>query len=196
MTPKVRGNIEIWEEGPDGEILWHDKFPMRSILYNFVRALQCITGNNQVGLTNNVIRQDGGVQGSTPSQYFNCTQAIGTTALVFGIVVGTGSVPVTLTDFRIPGLMLHGTGSNQLYYQPHVVDPFVQSGSVISFRTRRRVDNLSLIPYTITEMGCLGGIGAGTTNLTALFIRDVLGLPRLIATGSTIQFAVEITGQL
>jgi hypothetical protein len=83
--------------------------------------------------------------------FWTVVSAIGNTSI--GIVVGTGSNAVTLTDHALQTLIAHGNGSGQLYYSANSVITPITSGGTRSFQIQRTFTNNSGSDITINEIG-------------------------------------------
>lgn len=87
-----------------------------------------------------------------PSVYVQaCTGSAGITA--YGLVFGTGSAVVALTDYALQALIAHGTGSGQLSYGSTTANAPTTSGTTRRFTVVRSVTNNSGGTITVNEVG-------------------------------------------
>lgn len=107
----------------------------------------------------------------------------GGVADLFGIVVGTGTTAVALTDTRIETLIDDGTGTGELEYQtPTYTDP-TDDASTTEFELHRTFNNNSGGEITIYEVGL--NVKATSTPYYFLVAREILSTPKVIADGNS-----------
>ncbi len=89
-----------------------------------------------------------------------------------GIIIGTGTTAVTISDYQVETKIDEGTASGQMEYQVVTVTAPSVSGSSISFTVKRTTTNNSGATITVKETAiyCYGG---GTTYHFCI-VRDVL----------------------
>jgi len=107
----------------------------------------------------------------------------------YGIVVGTGTTPVSPTDYKLENQIPHGTGSGQLYYRAVSVGSVVVSGNVSKISMTRTLINYTSSDIVVRETG----VYAGPTP--TMIIRDVLSEPVTVkAMGGAIvvSYTIEI----
>jgi len=99
----------------------------------------------------------------------------------YGILVGSGSTPVSYNDYRLASKITHGTGAGQLSYGPH--STAISLGGSSSFvEISRTFVNVSGSTVTVREMGLVAwnywkdGI-AVRYNVKFLIARDLLPAP-------------------
>lgn len=106
-----------------------------------------------------------------------------------GIVVGTGTTAVTLTDYNIQTAIVHGTGDGQLSYGGVTFDSsLTTSGSTLYFNISRTFTNNSGSNITINEVGLI-------TASTNKFLLDRTLSTNTINNGnsSTCTYKISIT---
>jgi hypothetical protein len=99
---------------------------------------------------------------------FNVKAASGDTS--FGIVVGTSTTPVSITDYRLGALISHGTGAGQLLYGSVAVTSIEVIGSMARFYVTRLLTNNSGADITVNEVGL---VERGYGNYLALLDRTL-----------------------
>ena len=111
-----------------------------------------------------------------------------------GVVVGTGSNPVVVTDHKLGGQCAHGSGTNQFMHQVQQFDTYVTVGTTTRFTSKRRFANSGSVSITVTEAGIYAQNTAGGTQKFCI-IRDVLATASVVAVGQTIevQYSLPIT---
>jgi hypothetical protein len=86
--------------------------------------------------------------------FFNVKGASGDTSL--GIIVGTSTTPVSITDYRLGALISHGTGAGQLLYGGVSVVAIEVTGNMARFYVTRLLTNNSGADITVNEVGLVG----------------------------------------
>ena len=89
-----------------------------------------------------------------------------------GVVVGTGTTPVTINDYRLQSQIAHGAGAGQLNHQAtEVIYPPVTGALECSFQLKRIFVNQGGSTVSVNEIGIYGAI---TSAYEACLARDVL----------------------
>jgi len=130
----------------------------------------------------------------------------------YGIVVGTGTATPTPNDYALGNQIVNGTGSGQLVYNAHTINPAPQiigtstnitttttptsgllpvSGNTTSWQIQRTFQNQSGASITVSEVG----IYTDTQNGYALIIHDLLSSPITIPNNAvlTIVYTISIS---
>lgn len=186
-------NIEV--KDAENNIIQTQDIPFRSYNYNYA-AHWTAAGLFQTSLPDSVYTYTGGAVG-TPSNgrnSYDLNAAAGNTA--YGIIIGTGSVSMSAQDYKLGGLISHGTGSNQLYYNIGTfVGTVVVSGSGYKTRATRTFSNYGSESVFVKEFGLVTTFNwfDGFFNRTGdcLFARDTSDI-----TGSAINIDVPPSGTL
>jgi len=115
----------------------------------------------------------------------------------YGVKVGGGDAPNTLSTYVLASPISHGTGSGQLVYGTHTIESVINpSGNDLTFRVTRVFTNNSGASVTVKEIGiATKRYDQGGTARTFLFVRDVLSSPSSVPDGATltIRYTVKIT---
>jgi hypothetical protein len=115
----------------------------------------------------------------------------------YGIKVGGGDTPNSLTTYALDSPIVHGTGSGQLVYGAHTIESVINpSGMDLTFRITRVFTNNSGASVTVKEIGITTKRRDQTAaERTFLFVRDVLPSPTSIPDGATltVRYTVKIT---
>jgi len=117
----------------------------------------------------------------------------------YGIVVGSGSTPVTMDDYNLESKISHGTGDGQLYYGSHGLNVIEETGQV-KVQINRSFMNHGSINVTVREVGLIArnywkdGTGI-KKDVKFLIIRDVLASPIDVppAYGLSVKFTIAIS---
>jgi len=130
----------------------------------------------------------------------------------YGIVVGTGTATPTPNDYALGNQIVNGTGTGQLVYGAHNINPTPQqigtstnvtttttptsgllpvSGNTTSWQIQRTFQNQSGASITVSEVG----IYTNTINGYALIIHDLLSSPITIPNNAvlTIVYTISIS---
>jgi len=171
------GEIEIIITDRDGRVIQNGKHEMRSFTHNFARALNgCARSTVDNPAVFTVQRPDGSSCSGAPG-YYCLSLCAPDNNDSYGIVVGSGTKPVVISDYNLASKISHGTGSGQLDYNPTTVDDLVIDTSVSPpvaiIRMRRTFTNLSGANVTINEVGLIAALHTGG-SLYYLAARDVL----------------------
>ena len=108
---------------------------------------------NKMAQTSITIKDTGGTDRSTPASNVTLAVNAGVGVITFGVVVGTGTNAVAITDYALQTLIAHGTGAGQLSYGAVSVTDWVQAGADCYFTVARTVTNNSGGSITVEEVG-------------------------------------------
>ncbi len=101
-----------------------------------------------------------------------------------GCVVGSGTTPVTISDYKLHTQIPHSTGPGQLeHYVCVLIYPPSVVGSQCSFQVKRIFHNASGGMVTVREIGVYGSL---SNYYDTCIIRDVLGADALVPHGGAI----------
>ncbi|MEM4819356.1 MAG: hypothetical protein QXQ91_03515 [Nanopusillaceae archaeon] len=174
--------IEIKIIDKDGKVVKEAKSEANSLVRNFIRALYGLMTAAQASFNVITLTDITGATFGYPNlaaggyPIFNVGAGSGETR--FGIVVGSGTSPVSYTDFRLASLIPHGTGSGQLFYSntEYALLTLPDGTHVISFT--RTFTNQSPGDVTINEVGLGFHVTVpGPTSRYVLIERTVLSSP-------------------
>ncbi|MEM2857020.1 MAG: hypothetical protein QW416_07970 [Candidatus Nitrosocaldaceae archaeon] len=171
---KIYADLFITVKDKDGNIKYKDIRPVNSFVENFFKLFY------------NRIR------GSLPAVPVTKTDNTATTLLLdtctatanittYGIIVGTGTTPVSFTDTKL----MDPISGTLLYYGVTEVSDAIQYGSAYQLLIGRPFTNNSGSQVTITEIGIV------TVDL-ALFVRDLLNPSVTIAPSEIVVFEYAI----
>jgi hypothetical protein len=183
----------------DGREVYRGK--SKSFLQNagkIIRVLFASKGNiplSATGSTSTTITDTGNVSRTVYGEWYSGTSAGyggGTPAAMnaadnddsYGIVVGSGSTPVSPTDYSLASKISHGTGAGQLDYDVHTVTTSYSSTSSYVEISRVFV-NKSNSDVIVREVGLMArnywkDFGAVRNDVKFLIARDVLPTPVIV----------------
>jgi hypothetical protein len=193
-APKEGVGVEIADVSPTGERTVKVAKPMDSYVGNMVRILEGGFENATFNVpdTSNTSRNFGGMTDGI-------TRMLPASALVndstYGVVVGSGTNAVAITDYKLQTQIVEGTGAGQLTHQVVQWNTYATAGSTTSFVLKRRFTNGSGGDITINEIGIYVKTGHFPFFKFCIF-RDVLGVsPYTVHNGETceVQITVPIT---
>ena len=209
---EVRGFIEIEVRDENCKLLQKGKHEMHSFLNNFLKMIEgfarapggASTGVSLIGTGGSAVtvyaEWYGGsadtVGGGTPMA---CRG--GDNDASKGILVGSGTSPVTLNDYNLASQIPHGTGAGQLDYDAMAIDDLGIDTSVTPpvYRIRmiRPFKNVSGGAITVNEVGIMArnyyASSAGVRVNTPYYIaRDVLPRDYIVPNGGSITITIII----
>ena len=91
----------------------------------------------------------------------------------YGIVVGTGTTAVAITQTKLVAQIGHGNGAGQLYHQAMGLSALTVSAPDAYFTVQRTLNNNSGADITIEEVGLY--VSTQTNLWKIMFARDVTG---------------------
>ena len=218
-TLRLKNNIDIrltvTIKDKNGKIIKQHKQHSHSFLMNFatIIAQEML---NSYGSSNNYynFRVTAGSWYSynfTASNISNILTILdGANDSTYGIVVGTGTATPTPNDYNLQNQIINGTGSGQLSYGAHTINPAPQtigtsanitttttptsgllpvSGNTTSFQVSRQFTNQSGASITVSEVG----LYSDTANGIALIVHDLLSSPVTVPNLSILQITYTIS---
>jgi len=134
-----------------------DECPANSLVKQFMQLMKVQLST--VTITS-LIKDTGGTSRTVPTvaQNFNINAGLG--IVTHGILVGTGTNAVTISDYVLQTPIAHGNGAGQLYYNAVAFDDadVTVSGSDCYYDCKRFIENNSGGDINIKEIGvvCTG----------------------------------------
>jgi hypothetical protein len=207
---ELRLYLSYWHKDANGKTIKYRRYRSDSFVGNFFKLLFAslfrATFNNTASETVRLFDPVSGnaiinVNNESTQNYGNVASTIlaGIGVTDLGIVVGSGSTPVTLDDFRLVSQIPHGTSAGQLIYTAMTSSNITPINRTLAnnwyYIITRQFDNLSPSTVTIAEVGLIGRFGTGIGFLPALVARDVL--PSSITLepnqSTVIQYTIRLT---
>ena len=120
--------------------------PLRSYVIAWLQLIEC-----QIEIANVTIKDYAGVNQDTARGLMAINASVGDDTL--GMVVGTGTTPVTNLDWTMETLIAHGAGAGQLNYGVQSKVTTAEVGANIDFLLVRTFTNGSGNTINVTEFG-------------------------------------------
>jgi hypothetical protein len=198
--PKAYWEIEVRDK--NGKLLERKRIKSHSWLKQFIAWLRMCALQGGSVLTSTINDVTGTVRTvpSTAAEYasaFTMGYNGGAGVDTYGMVVGSGDTPNSISTYALASKIAHGTGSGQLVHGATTVEDVVNpSGNDLQFRTTRTFTNNSGASVTVKEIGIYGTVKDTSYNIRYFcIVRDVLSSPSSIPDGATmtIRYIVKIT---
>ena len=204
-TPNLQLKYKIIVKDKDGKTIKEYERDARSFVKNFLTALYGSLIEQYISLVDvngNTISNTGII--GTWSDWCNygpwcnggsmTVRSLGILLLnapegddTYGIVVGTGTTPVTPDDYKLEQQIPHGSSDNQLYYQKTSIGaPNVSNGKV-KISISRVFRNDGSVDVNINEIGLQAEVmdSSGATY-KVLIVRDVLPQAEVVPGGGVL----------
>lgn len=182
---KIEAWVEVFKEENGKKIVIKRK-KAQSFVVAFIGLL-----NIQMANASRTVKDTGGTDRSISTNTANFQVTAGAGTSTYGIQVGTGTTPVSISDFKLVSQIAHGTGAGQLQYGATSVDTYAVSGNRAFFNVQRLFTNNSGSDITVNEVGlvCYGG---GTTYV---FLIDRTLITFTIPNGQTrgVNYEIRVT---
>jgi len=129
---------------------------------------------------------------NSASSMYSLNQA---TNALMGLVVGTGSTAVDISDYALGTQIAHGTGSGQMEYAAGAYSAHQVSGQTAQFTITRTFINSSGASITINEVGIYNSCHDGVAWRYYLIVRDVVSGGQAVANGqsATLEYTISVT---
>ena len=148
---KIKCFINWKDFDKNGNLISEYEHEANSLVRQFIQVLQI-----HFSQTGQYIKTTAGASPTTTADSANFRITAGAGDATFGIVVGTGTTAVAITDYVLQTLIAHGGGSGQLSYGAVSVDTnILTSGSTDWFTISRSFTNGSGSDITIEEIGLI-----------------------------------------
>jgi hypothetical protein len=131
------------------------------ILYAILNGIGGVPTNYSGVVSSSSVQKPDGSVATVYGEYYDTTYNTGGTAMGFkagagedawGILVGSGSAPVTPTQYNLSAKIPHGTDPGKLYYDVHTVtSSYSDTSSYVEIA--RSFINRSSSPVTVREVG-------------------------------------------
>ncbi len=188
MRRRQRQKIEVWltVTDEDGNVEIHKRANsfvrgFIDLIYGFITATTVTNGWTDTGGTNR----------NTSVASSNMLMNSGAGVTTFGIVVGSGSSAVTISDTALGTLIAQGTGAGQLQYGANSnIDP-ITSGTSRQFTLSRTLTNGSTGAVTVNEVGIYGK--AGSTPWYVMWERTLTTFTINAGASKTVTYTIKVT---
>lgn len=192
-SPYIKLYVELEVRDKDNKIIDRRAFESRSWVANILRALRGLMLGGANNARSNVILVTNASQAypaitnvSDPVLSVNAPSA----QAGYGIVIGTGTKPVSIDDFQLAGKIDHGTGAGQMLYQDTSIGNLVYEGTnTVSITITRSFVNNSGASITVNEVG----LQANHVGYVFLIARDLVSPGVSVPNGATLTVSYKIT---
>jgi hypothetical protein len=201
--PKAYWEIEIRDK--NGKLLERKRFKSHSWLRQFIDwlrmcALQIPASTSVSQMTINDVTNTSRTVPNASSDYapaFVVAYCAGANVDGYGLVVGSGDAPNSISTYALASKIAHGSGSGQLIHNATTVEAVTNpSGGDLQFRVIRTFTNNSGTSVVVKEIGIYGSLRDSGINWRSFCIaRDVLPSPSSIPDGATmtLRYITKIT---
>ncbi len=179
--------LEVWITVRDekGTVIKRKK--AESFVQGFIGLL-----NVQMSQASRTIKDTGGIDRSVSTNTANLQVTAASGDNTVGIQVGTGTTPVSVTDFKLVSPIAHGTGTGQLQYGATTVDSWLVSGSKALFNVTRILTNNSGGAITVREVGLIG-FGVYLYPYKFLFERTLMEFTIPNGSSATVNYEISVS---
>jgi len=186
LPHKMTAEIEI-KDAITGKV--EQIIPAQSFIQHLVNILYVQGSTLSLGSQSDTGGTLRTILAATNSMSFNANGVIADSAM--GIVVGTGTNAVTVTDTKLQTQIAHGVGAGQLQYGASSFLSPVTSGSDRYFEVTRTFTNSSGSDITVNEIGIY--INNGTSNFKFCVERTLNTFTVLNGGAKTITYRIKVT---
>ena len=180
--------IELYDKNRD--LLYKQKKPVRSFLYNWTKALYGLSYSHCRSQAA-TLKDTGGTDRAYPNLYnedwdiFYLRVGEGDTNR--GLLVGNGTTSVTLDDYNLASKIAHGTGAGQLYYYETNTRHYTDSDRSY-LEVYRLLVNRSESNVTVSEVGLVfSEQDASNVKYYFLILRDLVDPAVTVEPAQTLQ---------
>jgi hypothetical protein len=145
--------IEFLVKEANGEVVQKQQIPMHSFTKNWMGLWDFALANITTP-TYAMTRSDNSKNvnlGANDTELYRCEGPVNNSN--YGIVVGTGSLPMTASDYKLAGQCIHGTDPGQLVYGAQTFTQISSTGSLRQLTLKRTFLNSDAGTTTVTECG-------------------------------------------
>jgi len=211
------GDIEIKIE-KDGKVLQYGKHPMRSLVANYIRLLYglmsapggtALSTGGTIASAPSVVLPDATTSNTYTEWYCGPYSYGGGTPMgcfasdndsSYGIVVGSGTNAVVISDYKLASQITHGTSSGQLDYNVSNISYSVDTSvtpAVFNITLSRTFTNSSGGSININEVGIIARSywkdwNAVRQDVKYLIARDLLPTTYTVPNGATANVIITI----
>jgi len=147
--PQLQALYTLEVKDKNGKTVSKETKPCKSFVLQFLQVLE-----GQLDPDNSIVIKDTSNVDQTCDENehaFDISAIVGTTT--YGLLVGTGTTPVTTTDYTMETLIAHGTGAGELSYGVASKVTTAEVGVNVDFQTLRTFTNTSGNTINVTEIG-------------------------------------------
>jgi len=200
--PKIGISYTVIVKDKKGRVIQKvEKKSTKSFVKNFMEMLKAwLTGGiATIDDINGVTKNVHGYYADS-SNYFEKCDTLGAEGEDDrGIVVGTGTTAVSPYDNKLESQVPHGDGDGYLHYQAGSITDVQISDNEISFEYTRNFVNNGTVTINVNEIGLYAKLRSyeegSVQEISAMFIRDVLGSAVSVPEGATltVKYKIKVT---
>lgn len=169
--------IELTLRDEDGRVIMRRTEKSHSWVFNIIRALYALMVTTVGNYVTSFTFTDGRIR-TYPGIYNIGDSLMQLNAPAgnagYGIVVGSGTNPVSIYDYNLQSQIGHGSGSGQLLYGDTIVEPITVSGNAASFLVYRNFTGNQYNTVTVNEVGLVASYTFSGGGFYFLIARDVI----------------------
>jgi hypothetical protein len=191
---KLEAHIDVEIKDKDGIIISRVNKIANSLVIYFIDKMYQFNAftSGSIKDTGNTVRTVYGYQASG-NNYALISAVAGSGDATIGIVVGTGTTAVTMTDYVLQTKINHGSGSGQLSYNAQSFTAPSTVGSTRSYTIQRTWNNLSGADITINEVGIYISDKSSGVDYRFLLDRTLSTFTIPNSGGGTVTYTISIT---
>lgn len=152
-------SLEVEVKDINGKVTLKRQMQSQSLVTAFMETLRAwfagsSTGKDVNGITQTIwgyLYTNGWA--TTGESFCAMNIVVGSTDYSYGIQIGTTDTPVTNIDYRLETLIVHGSGSGQMYYNDTTIESIAGIAPDSSIRVIRTFTNASGNTITVREVG-------------------------------------------
>ena len=174
----------------DGKVISRERRRARSMLGNWYRILYA-----QMSFSTCSLVGTNGIDRGASWEQENWKFKAAADEDYIGIVIGTGTTPVTIDDYKLDTQIMNGTGTGQIRHLASTPGSPSVAGSNCEFLTSRVFLNNSGGSIMVRESGIYSRCKGPTYYSYACIVRDVFGSPQDVPDGGsiTIDYTLRVT---
>ncbi len=186
MRPaKIESWLTLRLYDKSGKLLKRRRMRSRSFVLAFLDILWA-----QMAQDSQSITDTGGTSRTIPTSVNNYGINANAGDATKGVVVGTGSTAVAISDNKLATQIAHGVGSGQLSHSIYSTTAPQTSGTSRRFLLTRSFANASGGTITVNEVGVY--VSAGDSGYEFCAIRDLVSPGQAVNDGQTLAVTYEI----
>jgi len=198
----IRAYLSYWHKNSNGKTIKYRRYRSDSFVGNIIKFISFFMGNvttrsrpitlpSRKFLTGHEIKRLDGTNFPDIAMAREIPLSAPSGNSDYGIVVGSGTVPVTLNDFRLQTKIPHGNLAGQLQYGDVRISTMDMSDPIKwFFNIARTFTNATTANITITEVGLIvyliADSATGIYSPYYLIARDVLQEPITLAPNDSV----------
>lgn len=186
MKQKIIAYISVEVRDRQGRLISFQQKEANSLVANFINLLYVQASGASLGN----VKEIGGVNKTATGHAYTFACYAATGVILSGIVVGTGTAAVTISDYCLGTRIAHGVASGQLNYLAQVIQVPALSGGTNSFLLTRGFTNTSGSTISVHETGIYCFI---STTDTVMIDRTLMNFDITDGSTATVTYTIQVT---